>query len=52
MSKLWNHDQKYIEISTIISVIDLVIREMAVNISEMLDSKHNVVQTNQCPRSQ
>ena len=38
---IWNHDEKCIQISTNMPGIGPLIREIAVNVSEMCESKHN-----------
>ena len=41
---IWNHYEKYIEISTNMPGVGSVIRELAVLISEIWESKHNFAQ--------
>ena len=41
---IWNHHEKYIEISTNMPVIGSVIREIAVKMSEMSESKPDFAQ--------
>ena len=48
---IWNHHKNYIEMSTNMPGIGSANREIAVQISETSESKHDFAQKNQCPRS-
>ena len=48
---IWNHNEKCIQISTNMPGIGSLIREIAVEISEMWESKQTFAQKNQAPRS-
>ena len=48
---IWNHNEKCVQISTNMPDISSLIHEIAVEISEMWESKHTFAQLNQTPRS-
>ena len=49
--RIWNHNEKYIQISTNMPSIGSLIHEIVVEISEMWESKRTFAQLNQAPRS-